>query len=156
MAQTGAGQAEAVVHLLPLLVDDVHPVGGVLLPAHRTGGRGVRVVEALLALPQALLYLHGLSVLVVVHDEDVLALNVHGLLGVHSGLPVVTGSRLLHKGRSGEEISRDPGLVIKYGVLNKLGSYDIVKNLDGTGVVLYFSFTKCFPIGTWQNWLGSN
>jgi len=77
MAETGRGEAEAVVDLLSIAAQGVQPVGGELLPAHcGAGGRGVSVRLALLALILALLHLHGLAELPLVHDEHEAALHV--------------------------------------------------------------------------------
>lgn len=99
MAQAGGGETEAVVDLLPRLVDHVHAVGGVLLSTHGASGivRGVRLVETRLALVKTLFNFHGLSVFVIVHNEHIFALNVGSFLGIHRGFSVVTGSSFFHQ-----------------------------------------------------------
>ena len=97
MTQTGGGQTEAIVDLPALLVDDVHPVRGELLPAHRRGQRRVGVVLTGISLADTLLYLNTLPVLLVIHDKHKLSFNVFGFLGVNCALPVVTRPRFLQK-----------------------------------------------------------
>jgi len=156
MTQTGGREAEAVVDLLPGLVDHVHAVGGVLLPTHGPGGRSVRLIETRLAFVETLLYLHRLSVFVIVDDKHIFSLNVSGFLGIHCGLSVVTSSSLFHQIRIWSKSRQDLftrllWFVIKNSVSDKFSRNNLIQNFDVTRIILYLILAEYFPIGTREN-----
>jgi len=104
VTEAGRGEAEGVVDLLFVRSDGVQLVSGIFLPADRAPGhRGIIVRLALNILLQALLYLHRLLVLVVVDDEEVLAVGVDRLLGKYLTSHRSAGSLLRDSPGSGLE-----------------------------------------------------
>lgn len=120
MAEAGGREAEAVVDLLSIAAQGVQPVGGELLPTHGgAGGRGVSVRLALLALILALLHLHGLPELPLVHDEHEAAVHIPRLPWVDHVPPHPARSLLLAR-------SVEPGADVIDRSVNKTGVEDLV------------------------------
>lgn len=83
VTKTRRRQGECVVHLFALLVDNIHLVGGVLLPADSFPiGRCVVLVATALALSKTLLYVHGLFIFLIVDNKDKGSVNIASLLWV--------------------------------------------------------------------------